>query len=295
MRGGEEIVNIGALQSMIGINQTSASSAQRVSHENPKFGAIFSGISSKPIEGNSPKDVEVSADLIPNIFNASNVDELIEAIQLFQGEFTFVNDSSMNGSMEEFAQGLSLNTEEILKSLKKLLEKAGMTKAETEELTAATDMWTLLNIIDEAGIRFFENLNEALEKPVTRNEATQLLSFIKSLELIAPKNDMLISMEQKVDSFRHMLESAASQFDQRMIAVGKQEQLPFTHQKADFRIVLESNSSTSSNTEGSGQKQAYCRRPIYIEVSHLYWRPIRQFLIFPLLHPYIRLFFQSIN
>ena len=84
-----------------------------------------------------------------------------------------------------------------------------MTKAETEELTVATDMWTLLSIVDEAGIRFFENLNEALEKPTTRNEAIQLLAFIKSLELNAPKNDMLISMEQKVDSFRHMLTSAA--------------------------------------------------------------------------------------
>ena len=102
----------------------------------------------------------------------------------------------------------------------------------------------------------FDNLNEALEKPTTRNEATQLLAFIKTLELTAPKNDLLISMEQKIDSFRDMLTNAAGQFEQRMSAVGKQEQLPFNQQKIDFRIVLETNSKTSTNSDGSGQKQA---------------------------------------
>ena len=58
-----------------------------------------------------------------------------------------------------------------------------------------------------------------------------------------------------------------------MITVGKQDQLPYTHQKTDFRIVLETNSATSSNTEGSGQKQA--DTPTHSNAAHATVTPIR--------------------
>ena len=267
MKGGEKRVNIGALQSMMAMKKVSTGNTQKSGAETAKFGAIFSGISSKAPEVKPPADVEVPPEFIPKLFNASTVEELKEVLQEISDDENVEQPMNiqplMNGAsnLKEFAEGLSLKPEEILKSLQQLLEKAGMTKAETEELTVTTDMWTLLNIIEEAGIRFFDKLNEALEKPATRKEAVQLLAFIKSLELTAPKNDMLISMEQKVDSFRHMMTSAAGQFDQRMATLGKQDQLPFIQQKTDFRVVLETNSATSANTEGSRQNQADISTP----------------------------------
>lgn len=246
---------------MMGMHQVSSTNMQNGGPATSKFGAIFAGISSNTPEMESPSDGQIPIELIPNLFNASSVEELENAMQAIQGneEIEMPDDFAAigsNGSLEEVANWLSVNPEEMLKKLQQLLEEAGISKAEAEELTIATDMWTLLDMIDEAGTRFFENLNEALQKHDTRNEATQLLSFIKTIELIAPKSDMNLSMEQKVDSFRHMMTTAAGQLEQRIASAGKQEQLPFLNQKTEFRIVLETNSSTSANAEGSGQKQA---------------------------------------
>lgn len=243
---------------MIGMNQISTSNIPKSGQAPSKFGAIFAGISAKAPELENPSEESIPTELISSLFNASTIEELENALQAMPGSEDIELSSNLmeNGSLEEIANLLSIDPVEILEKLRQLLEKAGMTKDETEELTIATDIWALLHMIDEAGIRFFDNLNEDLSKSVARNEATQLLSFIKTMELIAPKNDMVVSMEQKVDSFRHMVTVAAGQFEQRMIAAGKQEQLPFINQKTDFRIVLETNSATSANAEGSGQKHA---------------------------------------
>lgn len=249
-------MNIGALQSMMGMNQISATNTQKGGPTASKFGEIFASVSSNASGTTRPSDGEIPIELIPNLFNASTVEELEAALQAMPGSENIQMTTNLeDGSLEELANLLSINPQELLVSLQQLLEKSGMTNGEADELTVTADIWTLLNMIDEAGIRFFDNLDETLQKPVTRNEATQLLSFLKTMELIAPKHDIVLSMEQKVDSFRLMITGAAGQFEQRMIAVGKQEQLPFINQKADFRIVLETNSATSTNAEGSGQKQ----------------------------------------
>ncbi|MCM3709939.1 flagellar hook-length control protein FliK [Sporosarcina luteola] len=247
-------MNIVALQTRIGINQVSTNKMQNGGPANSKFGAVFAGVTSKTPKAKSPTNGEIPIESIPNLFNATTVEGLESAVQAIQGNEHVAFGSS--GSLEEVANWLSINPEEMLKKLQQLLEEAGISKGETEELNISADMWTLLNMIDEAGIRFFENLNEELQNPGTKNEATQLLSLLKTIELLAPKSDMDLWMEQKVDSFRHMMTAAAGHFEQRMETAGKQEQLPFLNQKTDFRIVLETNSSTSANAEGSGQKQA---------------------------------------
>ncbi|WP_262172912.1 flagellar hook-length control protein FliK [Saccharococcus sp. Marseille-Q5394] len=247
-------MNIGALQSMMGMHQVSSTNMQNGSQANSKFGAIFAGVSSKTPKAESPTNGEIPIESIPNLFNASTVEGLESAVKTIQGNEIVAIGSTE--SLEEIASWLSINPEEMLKKLQQLLEEAGISKGETEELNISADMWTLLNMIDEAGIRFFKNLNEELQKPGTRNEATQLLSLLKTIELLAPKSDMDLWMEQKVDSFRQMITAAAGQFEQRMATAGRQEQLPFLNQKNEFRIVLETNSSTSANAEGSGQKQA---------------------------------------
>ncbi|MCM3742835.1 flagellar hook-length control protein FliK [Sporosarcina luteola] len=247
-------MNIGTLQTMISANQAVTKKMQNSGSVTSKFGSVFAGISSKTAKVESPTNGEIPIELIPNLFTASTVENLENAVQAIQGNENVAIGS--NGSLEEVASWLSINPEEMLKKLQQLLEEAGISKSETEEITIATDMWTLLDMIDEAGIRFFENLNEELLKPGTRNEATQLLSLLKTIELLAPKSDMDLWMEQKVDNFRQVISVAAGQFEQRMTTAGRQEQLPFLNQKTDFRIILETNSATSANAEGAGQKQA---------------------------------------
>jgi flagellar hook-length control protein FliK len=259
----KERVNIAALQSMLGTNQLAVNNVQKSDLAPTNFGAIFASISTNAAiaQPTVPAvNVEIPIELIANLFNATTVEELENALQAFPGSEkielpTGFEAMENNQSMEDLAKLLSINPEKMLERLIQLFEQAGLTKAETEELSVATDMWTLLSMIDDTGSRFFEALNSALQKPATSNEAIELLAFLKTIDLIAPKTDMDVSMEQKVDSFHHMLSGAAGQFEQRMIAMGKQEPLPFIQQKSDFRIVLETNSSNSTNAEANSNKQ----------------------------------------
>lgn len=248
-------MNIGALQSMMGMNQMTTGNLQKSGPDTSKFGAIFAGISTSAQAMEKPSVETLPIDLIPNLYNAPTIEELELSLQAMpEGEDIELSSNlealGQNGTLEQLANLLSVNPEKMLEKLRQLLAIDDM-----EELTLATDIWTLLNLIDETGVQFFNQLNEDLAKPATRNEAAQLLSLIKTMELIAPKKDMTVSMEQTVDSFRQTMTAAAGQFEQR-IAIGKQEQLPFSNQKNDFRIVLETNMATSTNAEGSGQKQA---------------------------------------
>lgn len=238
---------------MIGMKQSTASNMPNGGQTTSKFGAIFAGISTKTMEQKSPSGEVVPIELIPNLYNATTFKELESALA---GNLSDLDAIETNASLEELANSMSIDPEEVLEQLQLLLQKSGMAKEAIDELTISTNIWSLLNLMDEAGVRLFNNLNDALEKPGARNEATQLLSLLKAIELLAPKNDMVIDMEQKVDSFREMMTNAGRQFEQRIATIGKQEQIPFIHKKNGFRIILETNAATSSNAEGNGQKQS---------------------------------------
>lgn len=244
---------------MMGMNLMPTNNLQKSDPATSNFGAIFAGISSNSIEMENPIKGSMPTGLIPDLFNASTFEELEIALQAMHGSENVELPSILEvekGTVEELAKVLDVNPEEILVNLQQLLEQSGISKDKTEELTITTVMWTVLNLIDEAGVQFFDNLSEHLVNPSATTEATQLLSLLKAIELIAPKKDLTISMEQVVDSFRQTMNIAAGQFEQRIIAVEKQEQLPVMNPKNNFRIVLETNSATSANTEGSGQKHA---------------------------------------
>lgn len=250
---------------MTGMNmQPTAGNAQKGGAMVQKFGSVLASVTSQsagiePVarESNS----KIPLELIPDLFNATTIDQLEQALQAISGNEKIElpetpEEIGNTASLEEFSKLLSVNPDEMLEKLKELLQKAGLSSNEMDELTVTSNMWTIIQSIDEAGIRFFENLNNELQNPESRNEAIQLLAYLKTVELIAPKTDMVLTMEQKVDSFQTFLIGAAAQFEEKVAVMGKQDPLPFIQQKADFRIVLEANSSMSTNEESTRQKQA---------------------------------------
>ncbi|WP_432359334.1 flagellar hook-length control protein FliK [Sporosarcina sp. UB5] len=257
-------MNIGALQSMMGMNQVSTNNIQKQDPATTKFGAVFANVTNSTSEIESPIGGDVPIEWITDVFNASTIDEFNNARRTDNALSLHIEQSG-NGSLEDIAKLLTIDTDETIENLQQLLKKSGMTKVEIDELTIASDIWTLLNMIDEVGIRFFDNLNEALQNPASRDKAFQLQSLVKLIDLIAQRMDMVITMEQKADSLRQLLTHAAGQFEQRIVAMEKQDQ-PFIQQKTDFRIVLETNSATSTNAEGSGQKQG--DTPLHSSSAH---------------------------
>lgn len=260
MKGGEE-VNIGALQSIIGMGtQTPLGNAQQSQATSQSFGTVFAGITaSAPVVElpNTDTSIEIPNDLIQLLYNARTPEELEQAIQAIPGNegIELSKDLSVTGpmgSLEDLSISLSINPEKLLETIKKLLGQAGKVEEEIADISMATDVWTLLTMIDDVGMKFFEKLNEALAAPKT--EEVHLLTFLKAVEMAASKSDMVVSMEQKATSFQSMLTGAAEQFDQKVLVSAKQDIPQFIPQKTNFKIVLDAQSSTNDNS--TGQKQA---------------------------------------
>lgn len=262
MKGGEE-VNIGALQSLIGAaTQAPLGNTQQGQATSQSFGTVFAGIASAATVVELPSSdasIEIPNELIQQLYNAQTTEELEQAIQAISGNVDVelpkqLDSTGPMGSLEDLSMTLSINPEKLLESIKKLLGQAGKAEEEITDLSMATDVWTLLTMIDEVGTKFFDKLNEALAEP--QNEEVNLLTFLKAVEMTVSKSDMVVSMEQKAASFQSMLTGAAEQFDQKVANSAKQEIPQFIPQKTNFRIVLETESSLSSNENGAGQKQA---------------------------------------
>lgn len=260
-------MNIGALPAMIGTGNPSplGTEQQQVESSMQSFGSVFAGIATKTLMVEQPKASTIMAipvETIQLIFNAQTPEELEQALQAIPGNEKIELSKGLEAiesisTLEGLSQLLSIEPEKLLESLKKLLKQAGKSEDEVSELTMATPLWTLINMIDDVGVKFFDSFNESVDKILPKSEVINLLAFIKTVEIAAPKIDMTLPMEQRFFSFQTMVQAATKQFDEKVSSLnaGKQDILQFIQQKPNVRIVLEAN-STSTTDSATAQKHS---------------------------------------
>lgn len=258
-------MNIGALQAMMGVgSKTPASSAQSTVSSMQTFGNVFAGITMQnaPVsQSGNEETMKIPFEMIQLLFDAKTLEELEQALQAIPGYENIKLSNNMEaigtiGSLEDLAKTLSVESEKLLETLKDILKKMDLKEEEIDGLTTSTDLWTLLSVIEEQGMKFFQQFNDSVENSANHNEAINLLAFLKVMELTAPKVDMTLPMEQKMFSFQSMVQSASEQFKQLTLSAnpGKQDVMQFIHQ-SNFRVVVQADSASSTSDENATQKQ----------------------------------------
>ena len=259
-------MNIAAMQSLMGVgSQSPISAIQKNDTAMQSFGHVFAGISMNAVPAEKmaiEETVQIPFEMIQQLFDAKTPEELEQALQQIPGyenvEFSkemYTISGKVN--LTDLATMLSIDPERLLESLKSVLEKTGLVEDEIDELNSLTDVWSLLTVIEDRGMNFYQQLFDSMEGFSSQNQSINLLALLKATELIAPKVDMTLSMEQKMFSFQSMLQSASEQIQQLTLTAtnGKQNLLPFMQQQQNLRVVVQADTSSSNADENSTQKQ----------------------------------------
>ena len=142
------------------------------------------------------------------------LEELGTAIKDLTDDESKLDSISNLGNLEELASLLNLEPKQLLESVLQLLEQAGLNEEELSAVANTNDFWTVLNAIDKVAPQFFKQLTDALEGKggIPKQQAVELLTLLKTAELVAPKTDLLMKQEQQVFTLQGYLATAGEQF-----------------------------------------------------------------------------------
>ena len=214
-------MNIAAIQAMVGQNlQGSSNGVQTGQAASGTFGSVFSSIAATGTTAIAPIQQQlgsqISDESILAIFNATSIEELMATLQEVIGEDA---ESSVSipslGDVEELAESLNLEPKQLMESLLVMLEQAGLNEGELSTLANTNDFWVVLNAIDQVAPQFFKGLTDALEGQgdLPKQQAVELLTLLKSVELMAPKTDLLMKQEQQVFTLQSYLATSGERFE----------------------------------------------------------------------------------
>ena len=205
--------------------QTVSNNAQPGKSVTNSFGSVFSSIAGRvpPNEGinSEGNDSNVPTESIMAIFDATSLKELDTAakglIDEENADSTSKLDSITNlGNLEELANLLELDPKQLMENMLSLLEKAGLSEADLSAVSSTTDLWAIVNAVDIVAPQFFKQLTDALEGKggIPQRQAVELLTLLKTVELAAPKTDLLMKQEQLVFSLQGYLGTANKHFEE---------------------------------------------------------------------------------
>lgn len=256
-------MNIASLQAMVGMNvQTSSNNVQSGQQATNSFGSVFSSIAGNVQLAVAPvQELTVSGitdESIMAIFNATSIEELGTAIKdLTDGESKLDSISNL-GNLEELASLLNLEPKQLIESLLQLLEQAGLDEEELSAVANTNDFWTALNAIDKVAPQFFAQLTDALEGKgeISKQQAIELLTLLKTAELTAPKIDLLLKQEQQVFTLQGYLVTTGERFENVLnsSSSAKNGMVQLIESKNIVRFVVPVDAARTLTDDGTMEK-----------------------------------------
>lgn len=134
----------------------------------------------------------VDASLILGATSLTDLGIDLSDAQLASGQF----------SLAELAAAIGTDEETLCEALSTL----------TGQEVTATNVWDVLNTIDANLFGFMQNLSQSLEGKgtVSKQEASNVATLLKAIELAAPKTDLTLQQEMQVSQLKDLLTTVAS-------------------------------------------------------------------------------------
>lgn len=178
----------------------------------------------------------------------NKVDNTVDFSALFQVNSVEELVNLLGG--QELLQGEQLTMESVAGAL-------GMTETELQQLITkltgseqqATDVWDVLDQIDQNIFPILQQVAAAIngaESKLSKKDAQQAVSFLKLVELAAPKTDLLLSQELQTSQTKSWLSNLASQITTK--TVEKEVTLPFAKTPMRFQSLTTESTQTSNVT-----------------------------------------------
>ncbi|PID02787.1 hypothetical protein CSV67_07220 [Sporosarcina sp. P2] len=146
-------------------------------------------------------------------------------------------------SLQQLAHQISEEPDKLIETITNVLENAGMTKEQFDQLAATGDIWFVLDVLQQLPT---ENIKEALGQ-LPPKSAVELIALLKAVELAAAKMDLFTKQVDLVKTIQPIFSQIASQLEQKIIQpeVKHSVQIPPTMQN----FIRISTEQMSADTE----------------------------------------------
>ncbi|MFE6167139.1 flagellar hook-length control protein FliK [Viridibacillus arvi] len=171
-----------------------------------------------------------------NILGVTSLTDLNKLLNSSIDEATLSNESI---SLDKLGELLGVNVEDLQAAIQKL----------TGDDTQAKDIWDLLAGIDQNAFAFMQNLMSSIsgEKgaTVSQTQASDVLKFLKLVELAAPKTDLVLNQELQVFQVKEWMSALSTKVEQ-LLNQASSSQLPLVKSK-DVQPLMINLTDASAN------------------------------------------------
>ncbi|PID25573.1 flagellar hook-length control protein FliK [Sporosarcina sp. P7] len=146
-------------------------------------------------------------------------------------------------SLQQLAHQISEEPDKLIETITNVLEDAGMTKEQFDQLAATGDIWFVLDVLQQLPT---EKIKEAMGQ-LPPKSAVELIALLKAVELAAAKMDLFTKQVDLVKTIQPIFSQIASQLEQKIIQpeVKHSVQIPPTMQN----FIRISTEQMSADTE----------------------------------------------
>ncbi|MGE7769728.1 flagellar hook-length control protein FliK [Viridibacillus arvi] len=215
--------------------QESAVSSNRLSID---LSRGLEGLLGKVLNSNATGDQE-QAITIEDMSNILGVTSLTDLNKLLNGSIDEAALSNESISLDKIGELLGVNVEDLQAAIQKL----------TGDGTQAKDIWDLLAGIDQNAFAFMQNLMSSIsgEKgaTVSQSQASDVLKFLKLVELAAPKTDLVLNQELQVFQVKEWMSALSTKVEQ-LLNQASSSQLPLVKSK-DVQPLMINLTDASAN------------------------------------------------
>lgn len=213
-KGGEK-VNIGLIQVVGGSAQQMIRSGNADMNKGGTFGSILSKLTAQseptPIAVSGNNSGGFANESLTAVFNATTTEELEIALE----ELNYLIPGAQfleEGKLGDFKQ---IDVSALLEYIMPLLEQHGMSESELQAASTITDIWSLLNVLDQVAPKFFEEVLHTLEGKGEhlKDQAIELLVLLKTVAVQAAATDLTTKEEQQLFSLQGFLQATAERFE----------------------------------------------------------------------------------
>ena len=116
-------------------------------------------------------------------------------------------------SLQQLASLISENPDKLVETITNVLQDAGVTKEQLDQIAATGDIWFVLDVLQQLPP---EKIQVAMEQLVPK-VAVELTALLKAVELAAPKMDLFTNQADLVKTIQPILSQFANQLEQKTI------------------------------------------------------------------------------
>ncbi len=224
-------VNLGLLKNVGSPSILMKSSTSTATIEGERFGEVFQNhlsASAVPVKSQIKGVDQELTKLLGEVLNADSLGELEQSVKspaiaqlvketgMLQNtpvKLTDLSNLEKLPSLQQLAHIISEKPDKLIETITNVLEDAGMSKEQLDQMAATEDIWFALDVLQKLPT---EKIQAAIEN-IPPKDSVELMVLLKAIELAAPEMDLYTKQEDLVKTIQPILSQFSSQLEQTTV------------------------------------------------------------------------------